>query len=320
MREEKIEFFSEGSRVAGILRTPDDGDGPRPAIVQGPGWLGLKDSKLYVRYHDALTRAGFAVLIFDYRGFGDSEGDRGLLLPSLQLEDLVNAVTYLTTREDVDASRLGVFGSGGTGGGNAVLLAAADERVRCAVSQVPVADGRDWLRRMRREHEWYEFLERLEQDRRARVLTGSGEMVAPRDGIMVATPERQKTTVKADVDERIPSVVPLRGAEAILEYQPVEAAHRIAPRALMIIGVDHDAVTPTDHAYRLYEAARPPKRLVMQRHTTHYAAYDRYWTTVTPMIVQWFERYLVAAHLDVREEAGGDATQEFVEVDEEVAR
>jgi hypothetical protein len=30
----------------------------------------------------------------------------------------------------------------------------------------------------------------------------------------------------------------------------------------------------------------------MQRHTTHYAAYDRYWTTVTPLIVDWFDRYL----------------------------
>ena len=109
MHEETVEFFSEGTRVRGILRTADDaGAGPRPAIVQGPGWLGLKDSKLYVRYHEALTTAGFAVLIFDYRGFGDSDGDRGLLLPSLQLEDLVNAVTYLTTREDVDPRRIGV--------------------------------------------------------------------------------------------------------------------------------------------------------------------------------------------------------------------
>jgi dipeptidyl aminopeptidase/acylaminoacyl peptidase len=318
MHEESVEFFSEGTRVRGILRTADDGGpGPRPAIVQGPGWLGLKDSKLYVRYHEALTTAGFAVLIFDYRGFGDSDGDRGLLLPSLQLEDLVNAVTYLTTREDVDPRRIGAFGSGGTGGGNAVLLGAVDDRVRCVVSQVPVADGRDWLRRMRREHEWFEFLDRLEADRRNRVLTGEGELVAPRDGIMIATPERQQTKVKADVDDRIPSLVPLRGAEAILQYQPVELAHLISPRALMIIGVDKDAVTPTDHAYRLYEAAGAPKRLVVQQHTTHYAAYDRYWTVVTPMIVEWFERYLVAANLDVREDTPSTSTQEFVEVQEE---
>ena len=195
-----------------------------------------------------------------------------------------------------------------------MLLGAVDDRVRCVVSQVPVADGRDWLRRMRREHEWFEFLDRLEADRRNRVLNGEGELVAPRDGIMIATPERQQTKVKADVDDRIPSLVPLRGAEAILQYQPVELAHLISPRALMIIGVDKDAVTPTDHAYRLYDAAGPPKRLVVQQHTTHYAAYDRYWTVVTPMIVEWFERYLVAANLDVREDTPSSSTQQFVEV------
>ena len=55
----------------------------------------------------------------------------------------------------------------------------------------------------------------------------------------------------------------------------------------------------------------------MQQHTTHYAAYDRYWTVVTPMIVEWFERYLVAANLDVREDTPSTSTQEFVEVQEE---
>ena len=136
--------------------------------------MGLKDAKLYLPYHEALTAAGYSVLIFDYRGFGESEGDRGVILPQLQLEDLTNAVTYLTTREDVDADNIGVFGSGGTGGGNAILLAASDDRIRVAVSQVPVADGEDWLHRMRREYEWQEFLDRLENDRRERVVTGTG--------------------------------------------------------------------------------------------------------------------------------------------------
>ena len=53
---------------------PDEGDGPWPGIVQGPGWLGLHDAKLYARYHASFTEAGYAVFVFDYRGFGDSEG------------------------------------------------------------------------------------------------------------------------------------------------------------------------------------------------------------------------------------------------------
>ncbi len=97
-----------------------------------------------------------------------------------------------------------MFGSGGTGGGNAVLLAAVDERVRAAVSQLPVADGRDWLHRMRSEYEWLDFLKALDDDRRERVTSGKGRLVHPREEIMVPTPERRATTVKADVDEPHP--------------------------------------------------------------------------------------------------------------------
>lgn len=306
MRTTEVGFYSEGVQLAGLWRVPDQGEGPFRAIVQGPGWLGLKDAKLYVRYHEALTAAGFGVMVFDYRGFGDSGGDRGTLSPLWQLQDLVNAVTYLTTREDVAADAIGVFGTGGTGGGNAVLLAEADPRVRAAVSQVPVADGRDWLHRMRPEHEWLAFLAALEQDRRLRVTSGEGRRVHPREEIMVPTPERRATTVKADVDDRIPTAVPLSAAEQILAYRPIDAAARLTT-PLLVIGVEGDATTPTDHAEQLYAAARGPKSLVMQRHTTHYAAYDRYWELTTPRIVEWFDTYVRPADVVVTTDLAGAA-------------
>ncbi len=300
MREERISFYSEGVLMAGIMRLPEATDKPYPAIVQGPGWLGLKDANLYLRYHKALTAAGFAVLIFDYRGFGDSEGRNDILLPAMQLEDLINAVTYLTTREDVDADNIGAFGSGGTGGGNSILLAAHDSRVSCAVSQVPVADGEDWLHRMRSEYEWLDFKASLEEDRKQRVLTGEGKKVHPREGIMIPTAERKKTTIKKDVDGRIPSKVLLRSAEAILEYRPIDVVHKVP--ALLVIGVEGDATTPTDHAIALYEEANEPKKLIMQRHTTHYAAYETYGDEVTPAIVEWFQTHMKRGNLDIQSE------------------
>ncbi len=303
MKEERVAFFSEGERVAGILRLPDRASGARyPGIVQGPGWLGLKDANLYLRYHEALTDAGFAVLIFDYRGFGESEGRTDLIKPQDQLEDLINAVTYLTTRDDIDADKIGAFGSGGTGGGNSLVLAAHDSRVSCAVSQVPVADGKDWLHRMRREYEWLEFLQRLEDDRNQRVLTGEGEKVHPRQEIMVPTPERKKTKVKKDVDSKIQEEVLLRSAEYIFDYKPIDLVAKISPRAVMIIAVENDATTPTDHALALYEAAGEPKKLIMQRHTTHYAAYEKYGDEVTPQIVDWFKNHMTRCGLEVRAE------------------
>jgi dipeptidyl aminopeptidase/acylaminoacyl peptidase len=311
MRESAVEFFSEGERVAGLWRAPEEHDGPLRAVVQGPGWLGLKDAKLYVRYHEALVAAGFGVLVFDYRGFGDSGGPP-VLSPARQLQDLVNAVTYVSTREDVDADAIGVFGTGGTGGGNAVLLAAADRRVKAAVSQVPVADGEDWLHRMRSESDWLAFLNRLEEDRRERVTKGEGRLVHPREEIMVPSAERRTTTVKADVDGRIPTAVSLAAADEILAYKPIEAARELTT-PLLVIGVEGDATTPTDHAVALYKAARGPRRLVMQRHTTHYAAYDRYWTTVTPLIVEWFGEHLRSGGVVVHSSAG---TEDVIETRE----
>ena len=109
---------------------------------------------------------------------------------------------------------------------------------------------------------------------------------------MVPTPERRATTVKADVDDRIPTKVSL----AVGRGDPRPTARSTRPprstTPLMVIGVEGDATTPTDHAVRLYEAARGPKALIMQRHTTHYAAYDRYWEQVTPRMVAWFDTYV----------------------------
>ncbi len=299
---EEVSFFSIGVRLAGTLKLPRTGKAPYPAVVQGPGWLGLRDAKLYHPYHQRLLAAGIAVLVFDYRGFGGSEGDASYLDPNAQIVDWQNAVTYLETRPEIDAARVGAFGSGGTGGGNAVVVGGIDKRIKTVVSQVPIADGRDWLRRMRREYEWLEFLERLRQDRLQRVISGRSELVSPRDGIMVPTPERRTTTFKSDVDGRVPEYVELASAEAIFSYRPLDFASRISPRALMLICVENDATTPEDHAYAMYDRAGPPKRLVVQTGTTHYGAYADYRDVVNPLIVEWFQRHLTAGEVLVHEE------------------
>ncbi len=145
-------------------------------------------------------------------------------------------------------------------------------------------------------------LSRLVREARERyVSTGELTLVPPRDGIMVPTPERRTTSVKSDVDGRVPSQVALHAADAIMAYRPIEVAHRA--RALMLIAVEHDAVTPEDHARALYDRATGPRRLLVQTGTTHYAAYAQYRDIVNPRIVEWFQRYLVGGEVVLEESA-----------------
>jgi pimeloyl-ACP methyl ester carboxylesterase len=304
MTTEEVRFFSAGATIAGTLKLPDSASAPVAAVVQGPGWLGLRDGKNYVPYHDGLLAAGIAVLVFDHRGFGDSTDNPALpayIDPMGQVADYRAAVSYLCTRPEIDARRIGAFGSGGTGGGNAIYAGALDPRVQVVVAQLPIADGRDWLHRMRREHEWLDFLDQVRQADLRYAATGERTMVSPREGIMVATPERKTTTVKADVDHRVPDEVDLLSAQAIFAYRPIDVIDRIAPRGVMLIAVEHDAVTPEDHIHALYERAAGPKRLVVQTGTTHYGSYAQYREVVNPLITDWFVRHLTAGEVLVHE-------------------
>ena len=293
MRTEVVSFFSDGVRLQGPLRLPDEiTSGPIAAIVHGPGWLGLADAQSYVPWHEGFTAAGYGVLAFDYRGFGASEGEPGWVRPEWQLEDILSAVTYLETRPEIDSNRIGAYGMGGTGGGNAVMAAAVDTRIRCVAAQSVVADGADWLHRMRRESEWVEYLQRVAADRRRWVSDGSGEMVEPRKELMVATPERAALSPKKDVDNRIAEQFYLRSADYIMRYRPIDYVHRIAPRALLMTSVVDDVVTPEDHAIALYERAGAPKKLIRQNGTSHYRSYIENRDVLLAQIVAWYDRYL----------------------------
>jgi pimeloyl-ACP methyl ester carboxylesterase len=268
------------------------GGPPFPVVVQGPGWMGLRDARLYRPYHGALVEAGIAVFALDYRGFGDSEGDATFLDPMKQVEDILAGINYLETRDDIDAMRVGVFGSGGTGGGNAIMAAGVDERIKAAASQVPIADGGEWLRGMRSAQGWEDFLDLLQQDRQAIASGLPGQLVSPREEIAVPTAERRSTTVKADVDGRVPALVQLASAQAIIDYHPIDVVEHISPRALLIICVEHDETTPERAAFALFERAGPPKRLIVETGTTHYRAYADFEGVVPPKIARWFKRYL----------------------------
>jgi uncharacterized protein len=300
VRTETVTFFSGGVELPGLWRTPEHLEGRLRAVVQGPGWFGAKEAALYEPYHEALTAAGIGVLVIDHGGFAPSDPPERISL-SRQVGELRDALTYLTTRDDVEPMALGVLGNGATGGGNAVLVAAADDRVRAVVTQFPIADGARWLRGMRSDAQWAAFLEELAADRVERVGGGRGRLVDPLNEITVPSPERRRSGVKADIADRVPRRAALALADEVLTYRPLSAASDVhAP--MLVIAVEGDVVTPESHAIDIYEAARCTKALLMQHGTTHYASYTTNGDLVREHIVHWFDEHLGPRPLTLRTE------------------
>jgi alpha-beta hydrolase superfamily lysophospholipase len=140
VRREDVEFRSDGLRLAAWLYRPEGAPGPHPIVVLGHGFAATREAKLDV-YAERFAAAGMAALAFDYRHFGDSEGEpRQLLEPSRETADWHAAIACARGLDAVDPERVALWGSS-FGGGLVIRVAAADARLAAVVAQVPFVDG-----------------------------------------------------------------------------------------------------------------------------------------------------------------------------------
>jgi alpha-beta hydrolase superfamily lysophospholipase len=109
-----------------------------PCVVMAHGLSGTRRDRLGA-FAERFAEAGFAALVFDHRGFGDSGGEPDLFDPKRQLEDWRAAIALARSLPEVDPGRVATFGSS-MGGGNALAAAAEDPLAAAAISQVPFLD------------------------------------------------------------------------------------------------------------------------------------------------------------------------------------
>lgn len=291
--ERVAQFFSAGIPIAANVHVPDDlqvGE-RRPAIVLCHGFGGIKDLAL-PDLARVFVEAGYVVLRFDYRGFGESGGTRFRLIPLEQVEDIRNAITFLSLQPEVDPNRIGIYGTS-FGGANAIYATALDSRAKCVVSTVGIGNGERWLRSLRRNWEWIEFRKRVLADRNQRVLTGASEMVDS-DDIMISDPESDAwhQEVLQEFPERAYKL-PLETADAIFEYKPEDVVHLIAPRPALFITLAEDHLVPNDQSRAMYARAGEPKELVVLEGPMHHDVYTgEPFRQVMGLARGWFERYL----------------------------
>jgi pimeloyl-ACP methyl ester carboxylesterase len=138
---QEVSFPVKGVTVRAWLYLPEELSTPLPCVVMGNGFGGTKDM-LEEQYAVPYREAGFAVLAFDYRHVGESDGEpRQLLWIPYQLEDYAGAVAYVRDRKEIDPARIALWGTS-LSGGHVIVTAAKDHNIACAVAQCPGLDGR----------------------------------------------------------------------------------------------------------------------------------------------------------------------------------
>lgn len=134
-----VSFLSGGLRCQADFFRPL-GVGPFPVIVMAHGLGGTRKMRLHA-FAERFAAAGYACLVFDYRHFGDSEGEpRQLLDIGKQLEDWKAAIAHVRGLKEIDPKRVIIWGTS-FGGGHALATAADDSRLAAVISQCPFTDG-----------------------------------------------------------------------------------------------------------------------------------------------------------------------------------
>jgi dienelactone hydrolase len=280
-------IMSEGTRIAAeLFAAKANGGKALPTVIMCHGWggtiAGLRPDAV------VFARVGYLVVVFDYRGWGASEGRvlltkpltrtkgsapvmaevkevREVVDPLEQTTDLLNVIHWVYGEKQCDVNKIGLWGSSYSGG-HVVYAAARDSRVKATVSQVPALDSR-WV--MLGPGARKQTLD--EATKRAR-----GELGYPEPGAKV--------------------IGNLRGApirERLMQYAPVEDVDKATNCAMLFILAEKEELFDNkDHGVKAHERAKGPKKLITIPNITHYGIYQEARPQAQKLAIEWYDAYL----------------------------
>jgi dienelactone hydrolase len=277
------DIMSEGTRMAAEVFAPRNAKADRlPTVVMSHGWGGTAAALR----PDAIrfAQAGYLVVVFDYRGWGNSdsrlvavgkpEKKDGKLLaevrevrevvdPIEQTTDIMNAISWVAGDKQCDKERIGLWGSSFSGG-HVVYVAARDPRVKAFVSQVGSMDGR-WVLGPKLKD--FTFSQAAARTR--------GQIGYP--------PPREKfgTLTGAPVLEKF------------VGYAPIEDIGRCKACAkLFIIAENEELFDNKEHAILAHERATGVKKLTTVKGIKHYGIYNEARDQAQKEAIAWFDEHL----------------------------
>jgi dienelactone hydrolase len=228
-----------------------------PIVILGHGLGATREMRLDA-FAERFAEAGIAALAFTYRHFGDSTGQpRQLLSISRQLADWDAVIAHVKGRQDVDGSRIAVWGSS-FGGGHSITVASRHPELKAAVAQCPFTDGlasalalgplaslkvlplvgRDYLSMLRRRPP---AMIPLAGPPGSRALMNAPDALPGYEALL--PPD---STFRNEVAARV--------APTIMRYRPGRHVHEIAAPILFCIS-DTDTVTPPEETERYARTA-----------------------------------------------------------------
>jgi pimeloyl-ACP methyl ester carboxylesterase len=140
MNYEQVQFESEGSTLRGRLYRPANGAADAPAIVMAHGFGAL--AAWLTDLAVDLAEAGFAVLLFDHRNFGESDGEPRFGFDTLlQIRGYRDAITFLEKQPGIDKRKIVAWGESAS---SLVVqfIGVFDKRVQAVIAHTPVCGNR----------------------------------------------------------------------------------------------------------------------------------------------------------------------------------
>jgi len=281
LQREDITFQSAGTRCAAWLYPAAGSDRARtPCVILAHGFSAVRDQRLDA-FAERFAQAGLAALVFDYRHFGDSDGQpRQLLDIRGQLEDWRAAIAHARTLEHVDSARVAIWGTSFSGG-HVIRIAAEDATLAAAVAQVPFVDGIATLRAASAAQALWLTREGL-RDQLAAMRGRPPHTVAavgpPKSRSVMNTPDAEPgMRAVTPPDTKWRNEVAARIGLRVGSYRPGRRAAQIRCPILFCVA-DNDQLTPPAPARKA--AARAPRAELKRYPIGHFDIY----------VGEWFER------------------------------
>ena len=280
--------ISEGITLT--TRSPSGGE-KKPTIILCHGFCGIREI-LLPQFAEVFTQAGFVTITFDYRGFGDSDGERGRLIPEMQIDDIVTVINWAKEQPFIDKERVGLWGTS-LGGGHVFGAAVKDGGVKCIVSQLAFADGEKNITLNMSCEEKKEFISTLEKLDNIKKTSGREKFVSItrilNDTESINFFEKNRTQYPS-MDIKIPFLT----VKEMIAYKPMDYAAQVTCPSLIVVA-EKDTVNPIEQGIELYNSVKhEDKWLYFVNDAQHYDAYSgKYFDEIYAVETEWFKYYLL---------------------------